>query len=114
LSSPFPREKLFVGKGAGKEPTAEAAFRDLIAVTNGYSYEAKSLETASNESYEIDGLLKLYASSTTENLISESDFESVETIKTTNGYTQIVGVMRNLKFAELSERETGDLFICLY
>ena len=60
LESSFSQKQLFVGKGAGSEPTGSAVVSDISALSYNYRYEYKKIKQANGTCFENDKILKVY------------------------------------------------------
>jgi homoserine dehydrogenase len=56
----FSETQLFVGKGAGDEPTGSAVLSDISALTYGYQYEYKKVKQDENLTFTDDFEMEIY------------------------------------------------------
>jgi homoserine dehydrogenase len=60
LESNFSQNQLFVGKGAGSEPTGSAVVSDISALSYQYRYEYKKIQQANGTMFNNDLIVKVY------------------------------------------------------
>jgi homoserine dehydrogenase len=78
VEAAFSEQQVFIGKGAGGNPTGSAVLSDISALTYDYRYEYKKKSKAGSLSYSLDQLLDIYIRSSTPlpELGLEPDWES--------------------------------------
>jgi homoserine dehydrogenase len=93
LESAFSESQVFIGKGAGSNPTGSAVLSDIAALRYNYQYEYRKLKQIDNIEINDDELIKIYFRFNTENEIDTSLFENVYEQYTTPEYSYIIADM---------------------
>ena len=68
---------MFIGKGAGSNPTGSAVLSDIAALRYDYQYEYRKLKQAESITVNEDELIKVYFRYNSSNKIDTSLFENV-------------------------------------
>lgn len=77
LESAFSESQVFIGKGAGSNPTGSAVLSDIAALRYDYQYEYRKLKQAESITVNEDELIKVYFRYNSSNKIDTSLFENV-------------------------------------
>lgn len=90
LESAFSESQVFIGKGAGSNPTGSAVLSDIAALRYDYQYEYRKLKQAESIEINDDELLKIYFRYNSNDHFDISLFQNVYEQYTTAEYSYII------------------------
>lgn len=108
LESSFSESQVFIGKGAGSNPTGSAVLSDIAALRYNYQYEYRKINQAKDLKLSNDVILNLYVRYSTDIGIDISLFNSVSEDHRNEEFSYIIGKislrdLRNSKFLERTD-----------
>lgn len=101
----FAEEQLFVGKGAGGNPTGSAVLSDISALRYDYRYEYRKLKQASLLQHSLDGSIDVTVSCPPEVRISPLEFVQFRGGVRSRKTQRLSGEVRLSTLAEWAQRE---------
>jgi homoserine dehydrogenase len=101
----FAEEQLFVGKGAGGNPTGSAVLSDISALRYDYRYEYRKSAISTRLAIAKDALIDVSVSADPSVRLSPSEFSSFKGGYRTKTSNRLEGEVKLSKFREWSERE---------
>lgn len=102
LESAFSESQVFIGKGAGSNPTGSAVLSDIAALRYNYQYEYKKTQQNNNLSLDENTLLKLYVRYPNGFPLSKSSFISISEEHKSEEYSYVIG---EISLSELKQTE---------
>lgn len=112
LEAAFSDKQFFKGKGAGSFPTASAVLSDIAALQYNYDYEYKKLN-ANGQFFTNNNSVKLFVSSTQQELLNKISFEEVYETYISNKYSYKIGLVNTSNLNHELYRNHPQLFLAL-
>ena len=93
VESAFSENQVFVGKGAGGNPTGSAVLSDISALTYDYKYEYKKLHQANGVSLKEDIPLEVYVRYQNRDQLSAVGFSSIRERYESDSFNYLIGTI---------------------
>jgi len=113
VNARWSHQQLFLGKGAGSEPTASAVLSDVTALQGAYAYTYDQTKTVANDEFTNEFYLKIYLASNNQNRLEELPFESIDQAHQSNHYYYKTGWVNFKRLVTIDFNKTPDLFFAV-
>ncbi len=113
LESAFSESQVFIGKGAGSNPTGSAVLSDIAALRYDYQYEYKKIQQRNNLEMIDDNVLKLYVRYPSNYNLPREDFISISEEHKESDYSYILATLslETLKQASWLKNENINILL---
>lgn len=91
LESAFSESQVFIGKGAGSNPTGSAVLSDIAALRYNYQYEYRKLDQAENIVIEDNIVVQVYVRYPSNFIINKNDFISINEEHKATEFSYLIG-----------------------
>lgn len=113
VQAAYADKQLFYGKGAGSFPTASAVLSDISALQFNYRYEYRKT-TPELLSLTTDFELYVYISATTKESLDHIEFEEIDDLYVTKGFSYKIGKIRFNEIQKINWNDQEDLSLLIF
>ena len=113
VNAKWSHEQLFLGKGAGSEPTASAVLSDVTALNEGYKYAYAQSNSETSNVFTNDFYLKIYLASQNRKHLEDIAFEITDKVYQSDDYYYKTGWVNFQNLKTIDFNKTPDLFFAV-
>jgi len=113
VNARWSHEQLFLGKGAGSEPTASAVLSDVTALKTHYQYAYAQSHSEPTYVFTNDFYLKIYLASPNQKRLEDIPFEVIDEAHQSDDYYYKTGWVNFKQLNAIDFNKTPDLFFAV-
>ena len=113
VNAKWSHEQLFLGKGAGSEPTASAVLSDVTALNDDYKYDYAQSNSETSNAFTNDFYLKIYLACQDQKHLEDIAFEITDKVHQSDDYYYKTGWVNFQNLKTIDFNKTPDLFFAV-